>query len=291
MDIVFLLFGINHLSFCLIRIVGIYINGSFTNDGTAAVLLFKSLDDVELYVRTEYSKQIVDFNESQFELQYIRVTTSLANVTDILRSSKMRRNSDANKTYRQKQIGTAKHEQYKSKLRIQRTENIGTPQHKKHKTQKCEKRAKIFGTPEYDEIIKKKRKMYHENKPKNDNPKNTSAERISNFLKLVREGPYYICVVCNRCHYYRSVVCFKPEAYDIDADNFYVELPSFDGKLYICHTCHQKLKKGEIPAQAVVNKLDVFDLPEHLANMNRLEKAIIYITSYFIQKNIINYNA
>ena len=35
------------------------------------------------------------------------------------------------------------------------------------------------------------------------------------------------------------------------------------------------LKKGEIPAQAVSNKLNIFDLPEHSANMNRLEKAII----------------
>ena len=50
---------------------------------------------------------------------------------------------------------------------------------------------------------------------------------------------------------------------------------SFDGKLYICHTCHKKFKKGEIPAQAVSNKLNIFDFPEHLASMNRLEKTII----------------
>ena len=46
----------------------------------------------------------------------------------------------------------------------------------------------------------------------------------------------------------------------------------------------KSLKKGEIPAQAVSNKLNIFDLPEHLANMNRLEKNY-HITSYFIQKN------
>ena len=210
------------------------INGSFTNDGTTVVLSFKSLDDVELYIRTEYSKQIVNYNKSQFEPQYVRVATSPANVTAILDSL------TAGKTYYQKQIGTPKHEQYKSKLRAQRTENIGTPEHEKIKKQKCEKRAeilgtleheeikkqkcekraKIFGTPEHVEIKKKKRRLYHDQK----HPK-ISSERISNFLKLVQEGPYYICVICNRCHYYRSVVFFKIETYDIDADNFYVEVP------------------------------------------------------------------
>ena len=132
------------------------INGSFTNDGTAIVLSFKYLDDVELYIRTEYSKQIANYNKSQFELQYVRVATSPANVTAILDSLKRHRNSTASKTYYQKQIGTPKHEQYKSKLRAQQTENIGTPEHEKIKKQKCEKRAKILGTLEHEEIKKTK---------------------------------------------------------------------------------------------------------------------------------------
>ena len=61
----------------------------------------------------------------------------------------------------------------------------------------------------------------------------------------------------------------------IDIDNFYHEVTSCDGRLYICHTCHTKLKKSEIPAQAVWNKLEFFLLPDDLANMNRLERAII----------------
>ena len=54
-------------------------NGSFTNDGTAVVLSFECLDDVDLYIRIEYSNQIVNFDESQFEVQYVRVATSPAN--------------------------------------------------------------------------------------------------------------------------------------------------------------------------------------------------------------------
>ena len=33
--------------------------------------------------------------------------------------------------------------------------------------------------------------------------------------------------------------------------------------------------KSEIPAQAVHNKLDIYDFPDDLANLNRLEKTII----------------
>ena len=32
---------------------------------------------------------------------------------------------------------------------------------------------------------------------------------------------------------------------------------SFDGKEYICKTCHSKVLKGELPCQAVVNNMYV----------------------------------
>ena len=83
-------------------------------------------------------------------------------------------------------------------------------------------------------------------------------------------------LVCNRCHYFRSVILFKQENYDIDIDQYYYEVSSIDGLLYICGTCHKILLKSEIPAQSVWNKLGISLLPDELANLNRLEKAIIY---------------
>ena len=56
---------------------------------------------------------------------------------------------------------------------------------------------------------------------------------------------------------------------------------SSDGKLYICQTDHKKLKKFEMPAQAVSNKLDIFDFTDDLANMNRLERVIISVRNLF----------
>ena len=64
------------------------INGAFTDQCASIILSFKCLSDVEKYVSSEYSKQLPNFSETQFELQYIRVVTSPANVTATLDSIK-----------------------------------------------------------------------------------------------------------------------------------------------------------------------------------------------------------
>ena len=40
---------------------------------------------------------------------------------------------------------------------------------------------------------------------------------------------------------------------------------SFDGKEYICKTCHSKVIKGELPCQAVVNNMYVDETSTQLA--------------------------
>ena len=34
---------------------------------------------------------------------------------------------------------------------------------------------------------------------------------VSNFKLLIKNGPFFICVTCNRCPYRTSVVCFNIE--------------------------------------------------------------------------------
>ena len=50
---------------------------------------------------------------------------------------------------------------------------------------------------------------------------------------------------------------------------------SFDGKEYICRTCHSKVIKGEIPCQAVVNNMYVDETPTQLASLEKLEQELI----------------
>jgi len=58
-------------------------------------------------------------------------------------------------------------------------------------------------------------------------------------------------------------------------NNTFFKSREFDGKEYVCTTCHSKLKKGKVPPQAVSNNLKIFDLPESISTLRRLEKNII----------------
>ena len=92
------------------------------------------------------------------------------------------------------------------------------------------------------------------------------------------QGPYFICVVCNRTSYRQMFIQFCEEKYVIEDPNFYfARIESFDGLEYICKTCHRKLQsKGDkTPCQAVCNKLDLYELPTELADINKLERVLI----------------
>ena len=76
--------------------------------------------------------------------------------------------------------------------------------------------------------------------------RNEATKRIERFKKVVMEGPYYVCVVCNRCLYRRSVVVFKEECYENVSHKIIASrVESFDGCDYICKTCHLKLRQTE----------------------------------------------
>ena len=55
----------------------------------------------------------------------------------------------------------------------------------------------------------------------------------------------------------------------------YEKLNSCDGCQYICKTCDTKLKKKKIPCHAVWNKLQLFQFPDHIPHLNKLERVII----------------
>ena len=55
----------------------------------------------------------------------------------------------------------------------------------------------------------------------------------------------------------------------------YTNITSFDSKEYICSTCHSKVKKGQIPCQAVCNNMYVDEIPVELAVLEKLEQILI----------------
>ena len=74
----------------------------------------------------------------------------------------------------------------------------------------------------------------------------TSSENLKQVTllkKLIREESYFICVICIRCLYKRSIVRFDFNSYSSLVKELVHLVSSHDGRLYICRNCHNKVKK------------------------------------------------
>ena len=114
-----------------------------------------------------------------------------------------------------------------------------------------------------------------------------SQNNIKTFREEITKGPYFICVVCNRCLYRKSVLTFSETKYYVNVERFcYEKVNSCDGSQYICKTCDTKLKKKKIPCQAVWNKPYLFEFPDHIPCLNKLER--VRIAKGFVFQNYYN---
>ena len=110
------------------------------------------------------------------------------------------------------------------------------------------------------ELLQKQKQKYCGNKSK------SVYSCIDTFKKKIKEGTY-ICCVCNRMLYRKSVVQFISNRYP-SRHLFNVQI-SFNGKIYICNTCHSKAIQGKVPCQATVNSLCVDDVPTELESLKK----------------------
>ena len=69
------------------------------------------------------------------------------------------------------------------------------------------------------------------------------------------------------------VIQLKKNKYSIQ--HLFTEKRSFDNIEYICKTCNSKLSKGQVPCQAVYNKLMVDEIPIELRCLQKLEQILI----------------
>ena len=105
--------------------------------------------------------------------------------------------------------------------------------------------------------------------------KNKSPQgRVERFLHFTKRGPTFICVVLNRRIYVSSMMEFQFNKYNFDLTAIIHKVTKKD-TTYICNTCHSYLKKSHIPAQAVCNKLQIFETPAEIKNLNRLKHILI----------------
>ena len=113
---------------------------------------------------------------------------------------------------------------------------------------------------------------------------NNPQGRVEKFLHLAKRGPTFIRVACNRCLYTRSVMEFQFNKYNLDLTGN-IHRVTKNGTTYICNTCHIYLKKSHISAQAVCNKLQIFEAPAEIKNLNSLELILLECKKNFIQKS------
>ena len=137
----------------------------------------------------------------------------------------------------------------------------GSPQHRRINEKKRQhgklSYAQIKGSLKFGSMMDKRKGI-------------TSFDKsVSKFKTLIKSGPVFVCVVCNRCHYQKSVIFLKMHRYNVDEDSIFMVM-SYDGNYYICNTCDKALRNNRMPCQAVANKLFVEDLPKQFQGINRL---------------------
>ena len=125
---------------------------------------------------------------------------------------------------------------------------------------------KNLGSEQYN---KRNQEMQHYSQKRRKTAK--ANLKIKQFKLLIKEGSFYICVLCHRCFYRRSVLIFDSRKYNGELDKKFL-VKSFDTLFYICKTCHKKYIKGSMPCQAVSNKLELYNLPTEFESIRKLER-------------------
>ena len=209
------------------------------SDGTSVLLKFHDLLEVESYIQFAYL-EFGDIQRCYFQLQFIKI--------DITPSIKGEITLSCNRTKKNRQ---------KKNNKIASSNSRETQTHFNRDYAK-RKYCKLFGSPEHDKrkeqmkvAARKWRKLFQVEQ----------GGGIALFKAEIFEGPFYICGVCNRCLYKRSVIHLILENYNISHEIF-TSVLSYDGRAYICISCYRKLLKGLVSCQAVINKLGIVSLPK-----------------------------
>ena len=85
-----------------------------------------------------------------------------------------------------------------------------------------------------EKYVSKQRRLYKER----SSTSHSLDYYIEQFNRSRRDGPYYICVVCNRLLYRKSVIELKREKYNSNLLCLLTSVASINGNVFICYTCH-----------------------------------------------------
>ncbi|XP_071582385.1 uncharacterized protein [Temnothorax nylanderi] len=99
------------------------------------------------------------------------------------------------------------------------------------------------------------------------------------FTKRSMDTPRYVCALCERLLYRRSVSEFNKLKARLDIPIWRDLMAHLEKhnitQQYICHYCEKKFRDGLIPAYCILNDRIVHDPPEVISCLNQFEKILI----------------
>ena len=232
--------------------------------GTSVLLKFSDLTEVEKYIQVFYL-EYRSLEQSYFQLQFVRI-----NIDRVLSSNILNH-------YQRFIRRPGYQEHFIKKLFDGGFINNSTNSHRKRKE------YNPLVEPPKDTVKSKKKKRedasnYTQQEGKVVEEKVGSFKNLNSvrkFKSLIKNGPYFICVICHRGLYKRSVSkCSRSSCSSLTKQLLDLKR-SYDGCFYICKTCHSKVKRNKIPCQPVSNKLSVEQLPSEFRNLERLETVLV----------------
>ena len=281
--------------------------GNIVPDGSSILIKFSSIKSFWDYI-------VLTYGSSSCQLVYIK-TIPEENKTDTekslvkFRRSKLYYENSKNKVVSRKESSRKFYQKNSADIKVNRKRCYQENAEQKKESQKrhyqnnteqkkdSRKKHYLHNTSKENEIRKKRyrknaeqekesrSKRYQTEKLKKEESENldltsniqaNSIKQIENFKKTINEGPFFICVCCNRCLYKRSVILFNEDRYL--ESGFCPELQiisSFDNNFYICKTCDKKILKHEVPCQSVKNNFEVHEMPSNLQDLNKIERTMI----------------
>ena len=145
----------------------------------------------------------------------------------------------------------------------------------------CALRLKYRLDHTYSAALRRKQKIsYHKKK--------SICDVISKFQNFHCNGPEYVCSVCLKllfrtqvlqCHKlkYKISRCISEKYLHVCTSSCSKDcmIKLCRGKLWICYTCHRKLKQNKVSSEAWTNNLQLNDIPDTLLKLNSLECHLI----------------
>ncbi|CAG2193030.1 unnamed protein product [Mytilus edulis] len=153
----------------------------------------------------------------------------------------------------------------------------------------------------HDLLIRQKKMLMMKQRRLN---KNHNMNDIAMFFRQqVRDGPTYVCSVCHKFKFKKQVVicdklkyskkgtnsiamanhCITQQFLSSCANQCQNTCEIINHKQWICFTCHYHVLKGQLPADAYVNGLQLPHIPDQLNSLNKLEKQLISIRIPFMK--------